>query len=68
MACKLIKCNGFQIRGKISYETPYLIAQYITVKKWKLVPVFTRTSNLKLGPVNFDIFESSNYEKDWTFF
>ena len=33
VASELIKCNGFQISAKKSYETPYLMPQSISLKK-----------------------------------
>ena len=68
VAYELIKFVGFQISRNKSYETPYSMLQSIVVKKQKLVTIFTRTTNLELDLANFNIFWSSEYEKNWTFF
>ena len=63
----LIKYDGYQICDNKSYETPYLLAQSEILKNQKLDTIFVRTTNLKLGLVNFDFFESSEYKRQLNF-
>ena len=66
LACELIRFNGFQISVNKSYKI--LAKIYVISKKQKLASIFIRTTSLKLNLMNFNIFGSREYEKDWTFF
>ena len=58
--CGLIKYNRFQISGNKSNETEEV--KLLRSRNW-LYTIFIRKTNLKLDLLNFNIFESSEYEK-----
>ena len=59
--CGLIKYNRFQISGNKSNETEEV--KFLRSRNW-LYTIFIRKTNLKLDLLNFNIFGSSEYEKN----